>query len=171
MDALTPCGTVQIALRNRAGNIRAVAMVDAADAVRVSGSRWWLNVTDGKRYAQRMVGRRPGPRTTTHLHHDLMSPPPGFEVDHISGDGLDCRRDNMRIVTHAQNQQNLLKRRMTTSRHRGVSRGRRESKWKAQVNVAGRVVLRRWFATEEEAATAARLARIEHMTHSTETVA
>lgn len=39
----------------------------------------------------------------TRLHNFLMNPPQGLYVDHINRNTLDNRRENLRIVTHAEN--------------------------------------------------------------------
>lgn len=45
--------------------------------------------------------------TEKFLHHFILGDiPKGKEVDHINGNGLDNRRENLRIVTHHQNQMN-----------------------------------------------------------------
>ena len=41
--------------------------------------------------------------TTLHMHRMIMLPPDGMDVDHINGNGLDNRRNNLRICTRSQN--------------------------------------------------------------------
>lgn len=43
---------------------------------------------------------------TTAIHVVLMNPPKGMKVDHINGDILDNRRQNLRICTNAENIRN-----------------------------------------------------------------
>lgn len=76
-----------------------VAIIDAADAEAVARHTWCIQ---GKYAATNMWN----PQRLVRLHRFLMDPPEGMEVDHIDGDGLNCRRSNMRIVTRRQNQWN-----------------------------------------------------------------
>src|SRR3954464_1039854 len=85
-------------LGGRRGPLRGHAIIDDADAHLVAGRTWYL---DASGYAQSETKER------VRLHRLLMQPPFGFEVDHRNGDKLDCRRANMRIVSHAQNAQNV----------------------------------------------------------------
>jgi len=69
---------------------------------------WW----DGYNYyAKTMVKGTP-----TSLHHAIVGQPiwEGYEVDHINRNGLDDRRQNLRIVTRSIN-------RINTSREPGIS--------------------------------------------------
>jgi hypothetical protein len=55
------------------------------------------------------------------MHRVILAAPNGVEVDHRSGDGLDNRRANLRLATHAQNHQNRTRKILgCTSRHKGV---------------------------------------------------
>lgn len=80
---------------------------------------------------------------------------PRSQVDHINGDGLNCRRSNLRCATSAVNARNA-RASVHASRYKGVSRKR--NRWEARLAVgprgASRVVARSTFATEEEAARA-----------------
>jgi hypothetical protein len=154
--------TVEVPLRGRDGGIRAVAIVDVADAEVVLAHRW--NLADG--YASRSF-REGGVVKTELLHRFLMGLRPGDarQVDHRNLDRLDCRRANMRVVTKAQNQQNLAAGGVpgTSSRYRGVSWNKATGRWRAQAKVAGR---KHWlgdFHDEDEAGRVAAAFRAAHM--------
>jgi hypothetical protein len=70
--------------------------------------------------------------------------PDGFVVDHINGDGLDNRSDNLRVVTNFEN----VSRRKTKCGHSGVDF--HKGKWRARVS-KGRKRIERRFATKDEA--------------------
>lgn len=158
LDDTAPDGAVLIPLRARDGSVRAYAIVDAADADWVNQSRWNL-VTKG--YAQRAVrvGDRQRFRT---MHRELMGlvPGDGLEVDHINRNKLDNRRSNLRVVTRAENAQNMPKYRGSSSRFRGVYLDRSTRKWRANIRIAGRVRSLGCFDDEMEAARVAREARL-----------
>jgi hypothetical protein len=158
-----------IPLRRRDGSVRFEAIVDDDVYDRIGHLRWCFNGG----YVGRYEGKRWVP-----LSRLVMGLAPYTEdrreVDHKDGNTLDNRRSNLRVVTPGQNRQNLKRTRGVTSAHRGVSYDNYYAErgwtgvWLAQVNVAGKCVYRKRFATEEEAAHAAREARSEHMTHSEE---
>jgi hypothetical protein len=94
-----------------------VALVDADDLVLVGGYRWHHKPEKrGPGYAMAFVGRRP-----IYMHRVILSAPAELEVDHRNGDGLDNRRDNLRLATQAQNMQNKPAYRTSTSGIRGVT--------------------------------------------------
>lgn len=66
----------------------------------------------------------------------IMNPPDNKVVDHISGNQLDNRRENLRVCTRKQNQQNRTKNnRNNSSGFRGVSWDRFRNKWVAQLSL------------------------------------
>lgn len=56
-------------------------------------------------------------------------------IDHINGDPMDNRIDNLRSVTNAQNQQNSKLPRNNTSGFKGVTLSKIDWKWHAKINV------------------------------------
>lgn len=105
------------------------------------------------------------------LHRQIMGcvPHDGLVVDHINRDKVDCRRENLRLVTQAQNAQNQGARPASTSKHRGVSYQRRTKKWVVNHGLKGKQHYAGSFDTEEEAAVAARAWRDEHMPYAGDT--
>jgi hypothetical protein len=131
-----------------------VALVDAEDYESLAGYRWHAAPKGGTWYAER-AGRlsEGGPRTVC-MHRVILSAPPGLMVDHIDGDGLNNRRSNLRLATHAQNGQNQRRSRANASGFKGVSWSSRVGRWQAAIRIAGRKVFLGYYGTPEEAHTA-----------------
>lgn len=100
-------------------------------------------------------------RTRERLHRLILKPPADLEVDHINGNGLDNRRENLRIVSHAENSRNLRLRKGSSSGYRGVVWDR--NAWVARATVDGRGRSLGRFSSPEEAAEHARVWRLENM--------
>lgn len=88
------------------------------------------------------------------MHTLLMSPPKGMCVDHINGNGLDNRYENLRVCTHLQNLQNRRKIKNTTSRYIGVHWNKKRSTWVAFVSYKDEAKWLGDFKTEHHAAMA-----------------
>jgi transcription initiation factor TFIID subunit TAF12 len=74
-------------------------------------------------------------------------------VDHINGNGLDNRKENLRFVTRRQNMQN---RHIITnsSKYPGVSWHDSNQKWQARIRIGDKEKYLGVFATEKAAFTA-----------------
>lgn len=147
-------------------NGRGVALVDDEDAGRVLGHRWYRHEVKGCIYARS--------RQAGYLHRIVagLQRGDGLEVDHISGDGLDNRRSNLRVLTHAQNQQNRNRQANRTSQYRGVTYARRrvrdgKAPWVARVVVGGVSHQAGYYWTDHEAGAAAADLRRELMPYAT----
>jgi len=131
-----------------------VALVDDEDYARVIAAGAWYYHQCGYGVRNR---RRTSPIRHYLLHRFILDTPPGQFVDHRNGNGLDCRRANMRLCTKRQNQQNSRKRRsmggrIPTSQYKGVSFDQRKGKWVARIhNGTGRYLFLGYHTSEESA--------------------
>lgn len=115
------------------------ALLDDCDA-HLAALRWSSKPDSRTTYAFRWTQRPDGKRVRLRLHRAVLNAPPGVEVDHINGNGLDCRRSNLRLATASQNKANVALRRDSKSGFKGVSFDARDRKWCARIQVAGRKI-------------------------------
>src|SRR5262245_60134172 len=126
-----------------------VALVDDEDFERLRHRVWSFHPL-GYAVRQSAAGFRP---RFVYMHREVLRAPPAWEVDHKNGDGLDNRRDNLRLVEHAQNCRNM-RTRPHSSRFRGVSFNGKSGKWEAAIMADYRKFHLGSFDSEEEAALA-----------------
>ncbi len=129
-----------------------VAVIDDCDFELVSQFRWCARPRcsgDSKFYAH----RRSGPNKWVFMHRFVMRIADSSypEIDHKNGDGLDNRKENLRICTHIQNLANSGSR-GGTSQFKGVSRHRK--KWQVSIRADGKRFFLGVFDKEIEAALA-----------------
>lgn len=132
---------------------RLVALVDEVDGEWTGRYRWRAIRIRHTWYAVRDEGK-----SLIYMHREIMRAPAELLVDHVSGNGLDNRRANLRLATAAQNRYNARPRQNTSSRCLGVDWNKGARAWRARVWVDGRERLVGYFQSEEEAATARRQA-------------
>lgn len=123
----------------------------------LSLSHWCTYARPGCRYAQRSNG----PRTDNQerkMHRIITECPSDMQVDHINHDGLDNRRENLRIVNRSQNYMNTRLRGDNSSGIKGVCWDKRDRKWIAYIQ--GRHIGR--FDSLKEAIDCRAEAEIEH---------
>lgn len=132
-----------------------VALIDAADAERVLAFKWSALCTSPGRKKPRWYGYRHDysvkPPKGIYLHRFILDATQGVEVDHWNGDGLDCRRANLRLATRSQNAQNIRVCRGAVP-FRGVHPVR--DWWRAEIDCKGVTTRSRLFDTAEDAARA-----------------
>jgi hypothetical protein len=105
----------------------------------------------GRWYAKRY---RRGIGDRAYLHREVMNFPEGKQVDHINGNTLDNRRENLRIADNFENARN---RRIVVNNTSGVTGVRQltgKDKWNAYVKVKGKRIHLGLFQTKEEAVAA-----------------
>jgi hypothetical protein len=76
----------------------------------------------------------------THLHRWIVDlNDPNLIVDHLNGDGLDNRRENLRVCTRAENNKNMRKRNDNSSGYAGVHLETESGLYVAKIQVEGKV--------------------------------
>lgn len=137
-------------------------VVDVADWPRVRELTVYLG-TNGYAYYSKWEDGRSYPRT---LHSLLVDAPKGSHIDHVNGDKLDNRRENLRVVTPQRNQVNRKRpNKNNTTGVRGVNympRLSKKSPWRAQITVNRRNLHLGLFATEAKAIAARRAAELKY---------
>lgn len=103
---------------------------------------------------------------TLRLHRYISQNVDGMDIDHINGNTLDNRSENLRIVTHQQNMQNVRVRKDSASGHRGVYFDKSRNQYEAYVRIEGFKNHLGRFDTMEEAIEITRNFRLLHMPYS-----
>lgn len=105
-----------------------VAVVDAEDYERLAVFKWSALVNRGSLtvYAVRHEGGR-----SILMHRFILGLQGGPEVDHVDRDGLNNRRGNLRLATHATNMLNRRRQKNNTSGFRGVTWDKQTCRWMA----------------------------------------
>lgn len=108
------------------------ALVDNEDFERLLKYKWFY--TNG--YAMRTGYNEENKRSfPIYMHREIIKPTGKKEIDHINGNGLDNRKNNLRICFHAENRRNGMKYKNNTSGYKGVNWYKKYSKWRAKICV------------------------------------
>ena len=128
------------------------AVIDPADYGLVKGYSWRCAEDYGRlEYAVTTAKQTDGSRRTVRMHSLIMGAKPGQAVDHINGDGLDNRRQNLRFADDRRNQANQHSVR-GRSRFKGVYL--KSGRWCAKIKERGTQQHLGYFDDEVDAAIA-----------------
>lgn len=136
-----------------------VTVVDDEDFELLSQHKWFAHRGNNRHtwYACRGVYFRDAQgirrRQTQLMHRVILAAPDGVLVDHQDGDGLNNRRENIRLATDAQNSSNRHLP-IGTSKFLGVCWNKKSSKWQASIKKHDRSTYLGMFEKEEDAARA-----------------
>jgi hypothetical protein len=135
------------------------ALIDDEDVDLVAAHKWFAHKRQRTSSTSREVWYAhtnvtiDGTRTTWQMHRLVMGFPEQ-DVDHQNGDGLDNRRENLRVATPSQNGGNAVARVDGTSSFRGVSWFAESSAWMANITIDRRQIYLGLFGDELAAARA-----------------
>ena len=127
-------------------------LIDEEDYDLVDGIKWTTHTRGSKNkfYVMRQInsryvtdpetGKRKQKRDHQQLHREIIKRKLNFkeedikgkQVDHINGDSLDNRRENLRLVTSKENNWNKGPSKTNSSGYVGISWNKKRKKWQAQ---------------------------------------
>ena len=126
-------------------------LIDEEDWEKISEYRWhlWSGPTNNTIYARVS-------NMGTGMHRIILNAPKGTMIDHINGNGLDNRKENLRFCTKRENNANQKKNINNSSGYKGVAKASNYSysKWRAYIRVDYKQIHLGNHNTPEEAARA-----------------
>lgn len=137
-----------------------VALVDDEDYQRVAQFKWCVHKVLNKDgsiktlYAHR--GYKLADRWTTQKLHRFIRrvSNPKVKVDHENRNGLDCRKNNLRKASNAQNASNTKLYSTSTSGTKGVHWNKQNKSWVAYIYCNNKRIHLGYFTDKKEAAKA-----------------
>lgn len=120
------------------------AIIDRSE-VEIIKKYYW-NRSTGYAYSNKQENKK-----RIMMHRLIMNDPKGKYIDHINGDKLDNRKENLRICTNSQNLMNRGKSFNNKSGYKGVSK-RSDYGYRAEIRLEGKKYYAGSAKTPEEAA-------------------
>lgn len=133
-----------ITIYSSKGNKRAI--VDDSDFSELVKYRWSLS---GRGYAARATSQE----GTIYMHRLLLDAPKGKQVDHINGNKLDNRKNNLRLCNNFENNVHRGLRKNNTSGYKGVIWNKQRRKWAAIIRTGSK---RLWVCFSDDPIEAAK---------------
>lgn len=130
-----------------------VAFIDNEDYSKVIDYRWYLKKNKGKncRYAI-AYSYKGNKQNILRMHRIIMNASIDEEIDHINGNGLDNRKENLRKVSHWQNVMNTKIGKNNTTGFKGVCKIK--DKWVSRIQFNKKKIYIGCFNNKIEAAKA-----------------
>jgi type V secretory pathway adhesin AidA len=103
-----------------------------------------------------------GKRETIRMHRLILGATKDKLVDHKNRNGLDNRKENLRLCTATQNKYNQRAYTGSISEYKGVTFDKETIKWRARISVENKRLHLGRFSSEKEAAEAYNKAAVEY---------
>lgn len=129
------------------------AIIDDDDFERVSKFKWYTRSNGGSKFYA-ATGTPGDSNKKIYLHRFILEAPSNLQVDHINGNTMDNRKENLRLCTIQEN----LRNKKASGQYKGAiyaGKGRDLAKpWSARISHEGKNLYLGYYATAEEAAKA-----------------
>ena len=139
------------------------ALVDNEDFKRLNRFKWHVKKDRRKFYAGRHLQDN---KQIIYMHREIMNTPKGLQTDHRDGDGLNNRRENLRICSHQTNQRNRIgANKNNILKVLGVSYNEKyRNKYQARIRVNGKDIHLGMYSSLEKAVKVRKRAEIKYFT-------
>jgi HNH endonuclease/AP2 domain len=127
------------------------AIVDDADFEWLSQHKWYFLKARNGGYACRKIHLGNRKCRTVYMHAEIMGTPAGKHTDHINGERLDNRRENLRICSASENCSNGKISKNNSTGFKGVVFHAEKKKFMAQIHVQRKNKFLGYFTTAQEA--------------------
>lgn len=144
----------EIIIKSKKHGIHTVVF-DVSDANVVGKHKWFIVKKKCGFYAETNQPTINGKKKTClRMHRVLLGAPIGSIVDHRDGNGLNNRRNNIRICTNAQNVRNSKPRKDTITKYKGVAFIKQHSlrPYRVTITVNGKQITGGFYASPIDAA-------------------
>lgn len=121
-------------------------LVDKDDFLYLNQYKWHL----GNGYVRRTTYSS-GNKKNIRMHRVIMRSEKGCMVDHINGNKLDNRKENLRICTHQENMRNRKIPLTNKTGYKGIREKKFGKKWEVQIGVNHKNIYLGTFSNKQEA--------------------
>lgn len=136
------------------------ATIDDEDADLILKYSWRICYCKRKKITYAVSGQYSKECPILRMHRVILNAPKGVEVDHENRNGLDNRKQNLRLANPSQNHYNSKTPSSNKSGVKGVDWHKASSKWRAQIVVNKSILYLGVFSDIEDAKIAIHNARI-----------
>ena len=137
-------------------------IIDDEDYKYLKNHKWCAVFTGRHFYAFRTIYNKIKCRSV-YMHREILNPSAGLDCDHINGDTLDNRKENLRMATRKQNLQNEINPRINNKfKIKGVCWHKTKKKFQAQIRYNGKRIFLGRFSVLGDADDAYRRAEIKY---------